>query len=96
VLLQDSREPRWTAMDLTEPIIVARAWTESEASVIKSLLESYRIPCHYASELPNRLYPYTDDGLGQIRIYVPAPLAKDASAILDEHRRNQVNLRLVD
>jgi len=83
-------------MDKAEPIVIARAWADSEASVIKSLLESYSIPCHYSSELPNRLYSLPQDGLGPIRILVPAPLAQEARRILDEHRRHQANLRLVE
>lgn len=83
-------------MDREEPVVIARAWADSEASVIKSLLESYSIPCHYSSELPNRLYPVAKEGLGPIRIFVPAALAEDARRILDEHRRNLTNLRPVD
>ena len=83
-------------MDTSAPVVIARAWADSEASVIKSLLESYNIPCHYASELPSRLYPVSAEGLGQIRIFVPAPLAKEAKRILDEHRRKQAPLRLVE
>jgi len=83
-------------MDKSEPVVVARAWADGEASVIKSLLESYSIPCHYSSELPSRLYSVSTDGLGQIRIFVPASLAQEAKRILDEHRRSQANLRLVE
>jgi hypothetical protein len=83
-------------MDKAEPVVVARAWADSEASVIKSLLESYSIPCHYSSELPNRLYPSAANGKGQIRIYVPAALEQEARRILDEHRRNLASLHLVD
>jgi len=82
--------------DQLAPIIIARAWTEGEASVIKSLLESYEIPCHYLSELPNRLYSVSTDGLGRIRVFVPASLAEEAIRILDEHRRREAPLRLVD
>ncbi len=78
------------------PVIVARAWTDSEASVIKSLLEGYNIPCHYASELPHRIYPVSVEGLGEIRIFVPAALAEEASRILRDHRRRKAPLRLVD
>jgi hypothetical protein len=74
-------------MDKSEPVIIARAYTESEASVIKSLLGSYNIPCHYSSEIPNRFYPVPDEGLGQIRLYVPASLEEDARSILEEHIR---------
>ena len=76
-------------MDKTDPVIVARTWTDSEASVIKSLLESYSIPCHYASELPHRLYPASKEGFGEIRIFVPAAFAQEASQILEDHRRHQ-------
>jgi len=79
-----------------KPKIVATTWMDSEASVIKSLLESYSIPCHYTSEIPHTLYPLTVDGLGEIRIYVPAPLAEEARRILVEHRRMHAHLRLID
>ncbi len=83
-------------MDKSAPVIVARAWTDSEASVIKSLLESYNIPCHYSSELPHRIYPMSVEGLGEIRIFVPAAFAQEASQILEDHRRHGAPLRLVD
>jgi hypothetical protein len=83
-------------MDKLAPVVVARAWADSEASVIKSLLESYDIPCHYTSELPSRFYPRSMEGQGQIRIFVPASLAQEARRILDEHRRRQAPLRLVE
>jgi len=83
-------------MDKSEPVVVARAWADSEASVIKSLLESYNIPCHYSSELPNRFYPIPTEGLGQIKILVPASLAQEAKLILEEHRRQEDPLRLVE
>lgn len=83
-------------MDKSEPVVVARAWVDSEASVIKSLLESYSIPCHYTSALPGRLYPRADESEGRIRLYVPAALAQEALRILDEHRRHDAPLRLVE
>jgi hypothetical protein len=82
--------------DRSTLIVIARAWADSEASVIKSLLESYNIPCHYSSELPHRFYPVSTEGIGQIRILVPASLAQEASDILEEHRRRDVHLRIVD
>ncbi len=78
------------------PVVVARSWTDSEASVIKSLLDSYSIPCHYQSELPSRLYPVSTESLAPIRIFVPASVAQEAIRILDEHRRRAASLHLVD
>jgi hypothetical protein len=84
-------------MDKQAPVVVTRVWTEGEASVIKSLLESYEIPCHYTSGLPNRLYPIPEDpDSGQIRIFVPAAFEREARDILGEHKRQQAPLRLVD
>jgi hypothetical protein len=83
-------------MDNSEPVVVARAWNESEASIIKSLLESYSIPCHYSPELPHRLYKVSSEDLGQIKIFVPASVADEARQILEDHRRNQANLHLVE
>ena len=82
--------------DNSAPVIVARTWTEGEASVVKSLLASYEIPCHYQSELPNRFYSVPAENLGPIRVFVPAPLAEEAIRILNEHRRREATLHLVD
>jgi hypothetical protein len=83
-------------MDKAPPMIVARARTDSEASVIKSLLQSYGIPCHYSSEIPHRIYPISGEGLAEVRIYVPGALAEEALAILEAHRRNNAHLHLVE
>jgi hypothetical protein len=83
-------------MESAAPVVIAITSKYSEASVIKSLLESYSIPCHYLSELPHRIYPLSANGLTEIRIYVPAPLAHEALRILSEHRRRDATLRLVE
>lgn len=84
-------------MDKEAPAVIARTWTDAEASVIKSLLESYNIPCYYMSELPHRIYPVqTETSAGGIRIYVPASLEKEALQILAEHRRDNGSLHLVE
>ena len=78
------------------PMLVATTWMDSEAAVSKSLLESYSIPCHMSSEIPHGLNPLTIDRLGEIRIYVPSPLADEARRILTEHRRIHPHLRLIE
>jgi hypothetical protein len=83
-------------MNKDAPVVVARTSTESEAVVIKSLLESYNIGCHYMSELPHRIYPLSGERLAEIRIYVPAAMADEARRILAEYRRREAPLRLVD
>jgi hypothetical protein len=83
-------------MDKSAPVVVARAWTEGEASVIKSLLASYNIPCHYSSELPHRFHLVPTEDQGQIKLYVPASLEQEAKGILEEHRRKDAPLYLVE
>jgi hypothetical protein len=70
-------------MDKSEPVVVARVWAESEASVIKNMLEAYGIPSHYTSELPSRIYPVSAEGVAQIRIFVPKALAEEAIELLN-------------
>lgn len=72
-------------MDISEPVVVASVWMENEASIIKSLLASYDIPCHYTAEIASRVYPLSTEGRAQIRIFVAASLADEARDILDQH-----------
>ena len=73
-------------IDKSEPVVIARVWTEGEASVIKSLLEAYEIPSHYTSELPTRIYPVAVEDAPRIRIFVPAALAQEARELLNEYQ----------
>lgn len=83
-------------MDSSEPVVIARVWAESEAFVIKSLLESYNIPSHFTSELPTRIYPVSAEGVAQIRIFVAAEHEQDALNILEDHQQQQTQLDLVE
>jgi hypothetical protein len=83
-------------MDISEPVVIARVWAETEAFVIKSLLESYNIPSHFTAELPTRIYPISADGVAQIRIFVAAEHEQEALAILEDHRRHRTQLDLVE
>jgi hypothetical protein len=77
------------------PVVVATTWMPTEASVIKSLLEGYDIPCHSSSELLQLHNPLSLRGLTAIRINVPAVLAQEARRVLEEHRR-RCHLHLVE
>jgi len=83
-------------MDKTAPVIIAKTSMRTEASVIKSLLESYNIPCHFTPEPLHHIYPLRGDGHAEISIFVPAPLAEAARSVLAEHRRKEGSLRLVE
>ena len=79
-----------------EPVVVAVTSTDSEATVIQSLLEGYSIPSQRGSDLPHHIYPLSGEGVTQIRIYVPSSLADEARRVLDAHRRRAARMRLVD
>lgn len=74
--------------------LLMKTWDDGEAAMVRQLLESYRIPCRLDSDVPHTVLPITVDGLGEIRILVPASRLQDAEAILAEHRRE--GLRVVE
>jgi hypothetical protein len=71
-------------MDKSEPVEITKARSESEAAVIKNMLEAYGIPSHYTSGLRTRIYPVSAEDEPRIRIFVPADLAEDARELLKD------------
>jgi len=49
---------------------VARVWEQTEADIIKGLLESEGIPCYFRGQILHSVYPIFVDGLGEIKIFV--------------------------
>jgi len=66
--------------------VIFRTWDDTEAELIRGLLESYGIPCSVISDITHSVYPLTVDGLGEIRLSVPEEAADEAERILREHR----------
>jgi hypothetical protein len=64
-----------------------RTWSDGEAAMIRQLLESYGIPCQVVSDVSHCVLPFSLDGLGEVRILVPAGRLREARMILAEHRR---------
>ena len=54
------------------------------AQIYKSKLEAAGIPALLTSESAGLIYGITVDGLGQVRIMVPAEVKAEATALLDE------------
>jgi hypothetical protein len=67
--------------------LLVRTWNDGEASMVRQLLASYGIPCQVVSDVPHTVFPLTIDGLGEIRILVPAARFEEAQSLLAEHRR---------
>jgi hypothetical protein len=79
--------PHETPDDGSVPVVVFRSSGDVEAEIVRALLDSYDIPCSLNSDITHLAYPFTVDGLGEVRISVPAPLAEDARAIIEAHRQ---------
>jgi len=61
---------------------VYHARNEMEAQVIKSLLESYDIPCFLKSNAAPSVHTFTMDGMGEVRIMVLESLAPRAKELI--------------
>lgn len=79
-------------------VVVFRAAGLSEAEVIKGFLESAEIPVHLSYESAGAVYGLTVDGLGEVRVKVPAGSAPLARELLEEQLKggsgNEAILRL--
>ena len=67
--------------------LLIRTWSDVEAATVRQILNSHGIPCQVVSDVPHTVLPFTMDGLGEIRILVPARCHGDAQEVLAEHRR---------
>ncbi|MCZ6650727.1 MAG: DUF2007 domain-containing protein [Acidobacteria bacterium] len=73
-------------VDAREPAFLLSIWNDSEAEIIRELLASHGIECSVSSQVPHSVMPLTVDGLGEIRVHVPAPLLEEARRIVDAYR----------
>lgn len=69
--------------------MILRTWDDSEAELVRALLESYGIPCWVSSQITHAVYPLTVDGLGEIRVSVPTDASEEALRLLEDHRSGQ-------
>ena len=61
---------------------VYKAPNEMEAKVIKSLLESYDIPCFLKSHAAPSVHLFTVDGMGEFKVMVLESMAEDAKRLI--------------
>jgi len=67
----------------SQPMVeVYDARNEMEAQVIRSLLESYDIPCVLRSNAAHSVHAFTIDGMGEVRIMVLASQAAEARELI--------------
>ncbi|HNQ79636.1 MAG: DUF2007 domain-containing protein [Acidobacteriota bacterium] len=68
----------------TKLIEVRRVWGLTEADIIKAFLESNGIDCVFQGRNVLTVYPFTTDGLGEVRIMVKDEDLEAARALLEE------------
>ncbi|MEO8258590.1 MAG: ribonuclease III [Acidobacteriota bacterium] len=67
-------------------IIIFRAHSDIEASVVRGLLEAHGIPSVLASDVPHSVFPLTISTLAEVRISVNQDDADEARRIIESHR----------
>jgi len=72
--------------------LLLSTWDDGEASMIRQILEAQGIPTQVVSQVPHSVWPITVDGLGEVRILVPAGRVDEAREVLAEHRRQALDL----
>ncbi len=65
-----------------DPTLVLITWQRTEAEMIKAILEEHGIQCMLSSDITHTVYPFTMNGLGEIRIYVPKEQVSEAQHII--------------
>src|SRR5436309_10106593 len=78
--------------DLT---VIFRTQSDVEASIVRGLLEAHGLPTVVASDLPHSIFPVAIDGLGEVRISVHPDDADEALRIIESHRTELPNGRVV-
>jgi len=67
-------------------VVIFRAHSDIEASVVRGLLEAHGVPSATASDVPHSVFPLTVSALGEVRISVNAGDADAARHIIESHR----------
>ncbi len=80
---------------MTDLVTVFRTRSDVEASIVRGLLEAHGVPSVVASPLPQSLFPMAVNTLGEIGIAVHEADAEEAQRIIEEHRTELTNGRVV-
>ena len=71
-------------------VLLMTTWSDGEAEIVRHLLEAYGIPCQVTSDITHAVSPISIDGLGEVRILVPASAYEEAARLLEDHRRRGI------
>ncbi len=70
---------------------VYKATNGMEAQVIRSLLDSYGIPCVLKSDAAPSILNLTVDGLGEVRVMVLDSLADEARDLIENRQSGEID-----
>lgn len=76
-------------------VVIFRTHSDIEASIVRGLLESNGIMTMVASDIPHSVFPLSINGLGEVRISVRTDDADDARRLIETHRTELANTRVV-
>jgi ribonuclease-3 len=76
-------------------VVIFRAHSDIEASVVRGLLETHNIPSLLSSDVPHSVFPLNVSALGEVRISVNEGDAEEARRIIASHRTELPNGRVV-
>jgi len=76
-------------------VVIFRAHSDVEASVVRGLLEAHGVPSVMSSDVPHSVFPLTVTALGEVRISVTEDDAAEARQIIESHRTEAPGARVV-
>jgi ribonuclease III len=80
---------------LPDLAVIFRSSSAIEARVVRSLLEAHGVMSVVSSDVPHSIFPLSVDGLGEVRLSVHPDDAEEARRIIESHRNELPNGRLV-
>ena len=80
---------------MTGLTVIFRTHSDIEAQIVRGLLEAHGVMSVVGSDLPHSIFPLSVDGLGEVRISVHESEADEAQRIIESHRTELKNGRVV-
>ena len=72
-------------LDQDEVVELMVTQSETEANIVRGILEGSGIECAMVTQVPHNLYPFTVDGLATIQIKVLDSQLETARTLLRDH-----------
>jgi ribonuclease-3 len=80
---------------VTDLVVIFRTHSDIEAQIVRGLLETHGIMSVVSSDVLHSVFPMSVDGLTEVRIAVHAGNAEEAQGIIEGHRTELKNGRVV-